>query len=892
MFPFSHVLAFWVVGNFSTKHEFLAIISFLSPPVSPALASCVPLKFLVPFFLYFPSLSSFFCFSFSLLGIIFSLCFILFPFPSRLLTRVFMEIDLNQVLKEGEKSECLGDYDKAGGGICSLSSSSSSSCSSTSSASSVTSSIYLELWHACAGPLTSLPKKGSVVVYFPQGHLEQAASSAPFPCLEIPTFGLQPQIFCRVVNVQLLANKENDEVYTQVTLFPQPGLAERNLEEQCHEEEVGVDDGNGHMLCKSTPHMFCKTLTASDTSTHGGFSVPRRAAEDCFPPLDYKQERPSQELIAKDLHGIEWRFRHIYRGQPRRHLLTTGWSMFVSQKNLVSGDAVLFLRGENGELRLGIRRAGPRNGCPNSIPGNHNMHLNVLSPVANAISTKTMFHVFYSPRGSPAEFVIPHQKYMKSTSNPVSIGTRFKMRFEMEDTAERRCSGVVTGISDVDPYRWPDSKWRCLMVRWDENIARGHQERVSPWEIEPSISLSALSVPSAPRLKKSRISLQSTSPNTPVTEGGTVFLDDESVRSSQVLQGQENVSFISPFYSGEKVDHPVDFEMNNPASQMSTGLEQAISSDFVRTQSSTYTGFEESDRFQKVLQGQEICPQPFLHGRAEVNPNAWEKFGRGCNMSNMYQGANPMIYSFSSNAQSMQMPSNDMHRSSHFPVMHPYMASFQRGSFQINLPSVQRRLPQCTRDEQGNPSSHNPLKEQMPPDSAPAQAPYDTDPKNQKCDTCDETNTGCKLFGFSLAGENPIPNPQSSSRRSCTKVHTQGNLVERAIDLSKLNSYDELLRELEQLFGMEDLLRNRKKGWRLLYTDSENDMIVIGDDPWHNFCNIVSKIHIYTHEEVQKIVVGMVSNDTQSCVEEAPAIMDVSRSSSMEQRNSPVVIRT
>lgn len=34
-----------------------------------------------------------------------------------------------------------------------------------------------------------------------------------------------------------------------------------------------------------TPHMFCKTLTASDTSTHGGFSVPRRAAEDCFPPL-------------------------------------------------------------------------------------------------------------------------------------------------------------------------------------------------------------------------------------------------------------------------------------------------------------------------------------------------------------------------------------------------------------------------------------------------------------------------------------------------------------------------------------------------------------------------------------------------------------------------------
>lgn len=30
-----------------------------------------------------------------------------------------------------------------------------------------------ELWHACAGPLVSLPPVGSLVVYFPQGHSEQ-----------------------------------------------------------------------------------------------------------------------------------------------------------------------------------------------------------------------------------------------------------------------------------------------------------------------------------------------------------------------------------------------------------------------------------------------------------------------------------------------------------------------------------------------------------------------------------------------------------------------------------------------------------------------------------------------------------------------------------------------
>lgn len=50
--------------------------------------------------------------------------------------------------------------------------------------------------------------------------------------------------------------------------------------------EAQVEDEDVEVAGKAmTPHMFCKTLTASDTSTHGGFSVPRRAAEDCFPPL-------------------------------------------------------------------------------------------------------------------------------------------------------------------------------------------------------------------------------------------------------------------------------------------------------------------------------------------------------------------------------------------------------------------------------------------------------------------------------------------------------------------------------------------------------------------------------------------------------------------------------
>lgn len=38
------------------------------------------------------------------------------------------------------------------------------------------SSINPELWHACAGPLVTLPPVGSYVVYFPQGHSEQVSA--------------------------------------------------------------------------------------------------------------------------------------------------------------------------------------------------------------------------------------------------------------------------------------------------------------------------------------------------------------------------------------------------------------------------------------------------------------------------------------------------------------------------------------------------------------------------------------------------------------------------------------------------------------------------------------------------------------------------------------------
>ncbi|KAJ8506837.1 hypothetical protein OPV22_007723 [Ensete ventricosum] len=275
-----------------------------------------------------------------------------------------------------------------------------------------------ELWHACAGPLVSLPAFGSRVVYFPQGHSEQVAASTNKEIdSQIPNYpGLPPQLICQLHNVTMHADVETDEVYAQMTLQPLSAQEQKD------------------------PYLPADL-------------VPRRAAEKVFPPLDFSQQPPARELVARDLHGNEWKFRHIFRGQPKRHLLTTGWSVFVSAKRLVAGDSVLFIWNENNQLLL----------------------------AAHAAATNSRFTIFYNPRASPSEFVIPLAKYVKAAYHTrVSVGMRFRMLFETEDSSVRRYMGTITGISDFDPVRWPNSHWRSVKVGWDESTAGEKQPR-RPW---------------------------------------------------------------------------------------------------------------------------------------------------------------------------------------------------------------------------------------------------------------------------------------------------------------------------------------------------------------------------------------------------------------------------
>ncbi|KAG0499206.1 hypothetical protein HPP92_003504 [Vanilla planifolia] len=487
-----------------------------------------------------------------------------------------MGIDLNMIEEEGDDQSMVCQAEQrpspvSAGGVC------------------------LELWHACAGPRISLPKKGSLVVYLPQGHLEHltfanggAGGGRMFLRHDLP-----PHLVCRVVDVQLRADATTDEVYSQLSLLAEGEVFDKQIQEGILEKVGEVDemDSGGK---SAVPHMFCKTLTASDTSTHGGFSVPCRAAEDCFPQLDYKQQRPSQELIAKDLHGVEWCFKHIYRGQPRRHLLTTGWTGFVNKKKLTPGDAVLFLRGDDGELRLGIRRASQFIGSISfTMPSSQGTTVGagVLVSIANAVSSKSTFQINYNPRANHSEFIVPYWKFAKSCNHSISVGDQFKVRIESKDTTERRYTGLVTAVCDLDPLRWPRSKWRCLLVRWDDNDViencRRHS-RLSPWEIEPIGSFSSHNNLIASGSKRSRSSFPLGNVDSPHPIGSGFENLGEFTRSPKVLQGQEILGFKASY-------------KEVPNSCLAPDLKR---SDFLYKG----IGLGGSIRSHKVLQGQEIVP--------------------------------------------------------------------------------------------------------------------------------------------------------------------------------------------------------------------------------------------------------------------------------------------
>ena len=59
----------------------------------------------------------------------------------------------------------------------------------------------------------------------------------------------------------------------------------------------------------------------------------------------------------------------------------------------------------------------------------------------------------------------------------------------------------------------------------------------------------------------------------------------------------------------------------------------------------------------------------------------------------------------------------------------------------------------------------------------------------------------------------------------------QGVAVGRAVDLTMLDGYDQLINELEEMFDIKGQLQDRDK-WEIVFTDDEGAMMLVGDDTW------------------------------------------------------------
>ncbi|XP_062145267.1 auxin response factor 23-like, partial [Alnus glutinosa] len=667
--------------------------------------------------------------------------------------------------------------------------------------------LYTELWLACAGSHVYVPRVGEKVFYFPQGHLEQVEAYTDLDSMmEMPIYNLSSKILCKVVYVQLKAEAQTDEVFAQVTLLP---MAEQ--------DELSSEDENAMSLPqRASVCSFVKRLTPSDTSTHGGFSVPKRHAEECFPPLNMSQQPPVQGLVAKDLQGFKWHFRHIYRGQPKRHLLTSGWSTFVTAKKLVAGDACIFLRGENGQLRVGVRRAIKQlNNVPTPVISRHGMQHGILASAFHAVTSGTMFTVYYHPWTSPSEFIVPFYQNMKLNKSVYSVGTRYRMQSGGEECSEKRPTGTVVGIEDIDCIRWPGSEWRCLKVQWDSKSDTFlHPERVSPWNIEMIESTN-----------KKLTSIKRTRPLDPPLPGFSSLTRDvlfqspveyTTRRHKKVLQGQENRKTGAQELGAETsgiLPHLIYRHL---------GLENQLCHP-MHDQLYRLSGNTIPSPGGNMAAPCPTCQWPPIFTTYAVCDNV--AVSRNISVSNVT----------TSNTGSQECRASESRDENEAPLSQPtgcarYML------FGVNLVNSHPELP--------SPQVANYCGLCSPCSLSPTS-------HSSVSETIQVSEPSKDISGVLL--EKQCENCFVTSR-SCTKVLKYETALGRSVDLMSFDGYDELISELDQMFDFQGSLIDGSSGWHVTFTDGEGYMMLIRDNPWLEFCLMVRRMFICPKEEIDKSI--------------------------------------
>ncbi|XP_051113847.1 auxin response factor 18-like [Andrographis paniculata] len=665
-----------------------------------------------------------------------------------------------------------------------------------------------QLWHACAGSMVQMPPVGSKVIYFPQGHLEHAsAGNADLRnCPRFPAY-----VPCKVSEVKFMADPDTDEVFAKIRLSPMA----RNEANFDGEGAVGFD-GNEN---QDKPVSFAKTLTQSDANNGGGFSVPRYCAETIFPRLDYSADPPVQTVLAKDVHGEVWKFRHIYRGTPRRHLLTTGWSTFVNHKKLVAGDSIVFLRAENGDLCVGIRRAkkgiggGPEvppdwnpMGGGNHVPqyrgfsaflredeskmsrnggGNDNRSLMSSGRVkvedvidaATRATTGQLFEAVYYPRASTPEFCVKAGLVKAALQIHWCSGMRFKMAFETEDSS--RISwfmGTISSVQVADPVRWPDSPWRLLQVRWDEPDLLQNVKRVSPWLVELVSNIPAMHLsPFSPPHKKLKLPHH---PEFPL--GQQLPLPAAAFSGNHFLGPNPNNAFTylsdNNVPAGMQGARHAQYGLSLPdvhLNKLHSGFAAAV-------------GFQPFDRA-SVPAGESnlLIPPP---GSTETDSCLLTIANSGQKSENRKAAAPFLLFGQ--------------------PILTEKQISMSCSSDTVSTPRTVNSSSDCNVDKIGNSS-----------DGSGSGVNRNDAPERSSCE------------GFQS---------QLSLQSGQCKVFMESEDVGRTLDLTLLGSYEELNRKLADMFGVE----NPEIVNHVLYRDAAGSVRQLGDEPFSNFVKTTKRLTV------------------------------------------------
>ncbi|EPS61777.1 auxin response factor 5, partial [Genlisea aurea] len=621
---------------------------------------------------------------------------------------------------------------------------------------------------------------------------------------------------------------------------------------------------------------------------------------------DYSLQPPTQELVVRDLHDNTWTFRHIYRGQPKRHLLTTGWSMFVGAKRLRAGDSVLFVRDEKSQLLLGVRRANRQQATmPSSVLSADSMHIGILAAAAHAAANRTPFTVFYNPRACSSEFVVSFAKYRKAVfGTQISVGMRFGMMFETEESSKRRYMGTITGISDVDPLRWPNSKWRSLQVDWDEAGCGDKRNRVSPWEIESPENLFVFPSLSSTVKRPFRTAFPGAQP-----EWGALLNNSSSSRPSDlpgptissgpwseqllkfVMRPQSNCMFVTP--NGIVMQEPIEAQMNSQCAASDVGVSERNNSSMLPLQAGGWiqaTKIESSSTPNPVLL-QYPGPVDFASYPPPLCSNSTGSFR---NVGSPCPSRKLDHHHHSESSENGYIPPLPQEGHHQLWDSQPDMPNFQysssvlkdlmsentnqgdiysclnldgsnnSGSSTVIDPSVSSLVALddiCAKNGDfqspcgyflGNISSNQDVQSQMTSASL-ADSQNNFSVAEYADNSGGASSSNVDFEENNILQHQPSWHHQVAPRfRTYTKIQKAGS-VGRSIDVSGFKNYDDLRSEIERMFGLEGFLNDLSSGWKLVYVDFENDVLLVGDDPWEEFVGCVKCIRILSPSEVKQM---------------------------------------